>query len=481
MLDLEQALQGLWRGDMRLGELGAGQRRPIEVAVAKGFLTVLGLLLLGTLLNAMIFFKSQQARNWVADTRAVQKSIDAISVRLGETDEQMRAFLAGDRLGAFPFAEMRAETEAELRELAALVRDNSRRGRDVAELAGLLGHRLDRLERIIAGNRGGSAAVDAANPMSEDPAIRQLIRDMAAEEDTLLAARLTREREFGLGLAVALAVSALLASALVVMVAIEIARAIRLRDSGIRRLGHDLAAKDLLVREVDHRVRNSLMLLYGLVMLQHKHVADHPELRQYLEQLGTKVLAISRVHERLYRSGSNDTLEIGAYLDELCTDLASTFLPSEERAAVRVEAPQIEVAAEQALWLGLIVTEFVINALKFAQPRADSPAIVTLQPGAAEWRLIVADHGAGLPEGFDPKGSKGLGMQVILLLVQQLRGRLMIDAAWSGARFIIAFPAPRGDERRLRGLSPASVKERSPLPTGNDLVPTTECPTSIGG
>jgi signal transduction histidine kinase len=166
----------------------------------------------------------------------------------------------------------------------------------------------------------------------------------------------------------------------------------------------EIMAQGMMMREVDHRVRNSLGLVYNLMTFQQRHAGNTEATRELLAEIANQVLVVARLHERLYKSGAPDRLRIGQYLRELCDDIGAYSLPEASRAAIRVQAVETDLPAEQAVWLGLIVVEFVTNALKYANPSVQAP------------------------------------VQVAALLVRQLRGTLGIDRAWAGARFIVTVP-----------------------------------------
>jgi two-component sensor histidine kinase len=199
-----------------------------------------------------------------------------------------------------------------------------------------------------------------------------------------------------------------------------------------------------MMREIDHRVRNSLNLIYNLMIFQQRKTAADSAARGLLAAAANQVLVVARVHERLYKCGSMEAVELGEYLRNLCTDVAAFSLPAEAQAAIQLHSVRAEVRAEQAVWLGLIVVELVTNAVKYGNPSLQSPIMVDVSPDEKELRIVVSDGGAGLPAGFDVQTSKGLGMQVVLLLVRQLHATLEVDPAWCGSRFILTMPLAAG-------------------------------------
>jgi len=239
----------------------------------------------------------------------------------------------------------------------------------------------------------------------------------------------------------ALIASGALAFGSVALAAHLLNQALRQRDRALKQREDLLAQKDLLMREVDHRVRNSLSLIYGLLTLHQRHAATDGRLREPLGDAASRVLTVARVHEHLYRSGVVDRVEIASYLRELCQALAGSLLPAGASDALRVRATPGELKVAQAVSLGLIVAELVTNALKYAAPSSIAPIEVSFVVGSG-LRLVVADHGPGLPDSFDVAGERGLGMQVVEMLVRQINGRLDLDRTGPGACFVITAPLP---------------------------------------
>ncbi|MFL5333156.1 MAG: sensor histidine kinase [Geminicoccaceae bacterium] len=195
--------------------------------------------------------------------------------------------------------------------------------------------------------------------------------------------------------------------------------------------------RDVLLQEIEHRVKNSLQLVISMLHLQASSVADEGVRRQLQEASG-RIAAVARAHQRLHQGGEARRLELGAYLAELCGDLgasvgACTILPELEA--------RVHVATDQAIPLALIVTELVTNAAKYAYGSTSGPIKVTLAVNSTLGiRLSVADDGVGLPSGFDPATSRGLGMRIARALAQQAGARLELALRPRGTEFTLTLP-----------------------------------------
>ena len=204
-----------------------------------------------------------------------------------------------------------------------------------------------------------------------------------------------------------------------------------------------LATKEALLEEVNHRVKNSLQLVSGLLTLQASRSTD-PELRTGLAEARTRIGVVARVHRRLYQAGTHGRIDdLGGFLRELCTDAVAALDRGAGRIQIEAELPTQAVPApiDRAVPLALIVSELVTNAVKYAYP-AEAGGVVRLRvdKGADGALLVeVADAGLGLPEGFDPASSPGVGMRVVMVLARQLRARLEVGRAspTGGAAFVL--------------------------------------------
>lgn len=162
------------------------------------------------------------------------------------------------------------------------------------------------------------------------------------------------------------------------------------------------------------------------------------------------MLTVAKVHQRLYQQTKTpDRIEFGQYLRDLCTDLVSASLEQWKGIEVRVEADQDDMLTDQAVPLALIVNELLMNAVKYAfgegAPAGGKVTVTFRVEADGRRRLTVADDGRGLPEGFDPARSSGLGMRLVSALAGQLGARLEVgkpgNGAESGARFTVVLPA----------------------------------------
>jgi two-component sensor histidine kinase len=199
-----------------------------------------------------------------------------------------------------------------------------------------------------------------------------------------------------------------------------------------------LARYEVLLREVDHRVKNSLQLVVSILRLQGDG-ADQPEVRRHLQEAAGRISAIARVHQRLNQTVQIESLDLGAYLTDLCRDVDEVAATCK---IVSEVVPGIEIATARAISTALLVNELIANAAKHAYAE-NSPACVWVKLDKLdEDNVIISiwDEGKGLPPGFDLKAGRGLGMRIIGALAKQLDAEIEIRARNPGTEFRIVMP-----------------------------------------
>jgi two-component system, sensor histidine kinase PdtaS len=201
-----------------------------------------------------------------------------------------------------------------------------------------------------------------------------------------------------------------------------------------------LRRQDMLAQEFEHRLINSLQLITSLLSLQSR--GAEPEAAFQLAAAARRVAALGRVHRRLHLLDHQKMVEFKQYLEPLCEDLSDLLLGERAGGTILVEGAKVEIPTEFAVPLGFILNEMITNSAKYAE----GDIIVQLKTitGGAH-SLSVLDEGPGLPAGFDPTKSKGLGMKIMLALVKQIGGALTITPRENGrgSRFTVTFCTPQ--------------------------------------
>jgi two-component sensor histidine kinase len=182
-----------------------------------------------------------------------------------------------------------------------------------------------------------------------------------------------------------------------------------------------------LLQEMQHRVANSLQIIASILLLKARTVRSE-ETRLHLQEAHQRVMSVAAVEEQLQASEPRATIELGPYLSRLCETLAASMISGERPISLKVEVERGTASSTEAVSIGLIVTELVINALKHAFPgdKSDCGVIVAYDCAELNWRLTVSDNGIGRPEGYSDKMSPGLGTTIVEALAKQLDARVDI-------------------------------------------------------
>ena len=201
-----------------------------------------------------------------------------------------------------------------------------------------------------------------------------------------------------------------------------------------RKLQAALDRHEVLLREVNHRVKNSLQVISSMLQLQANAVGDQ-DLSERLNEAASRVNAVGRAYERLAYTADYENIDLIEYLRQIVNDLEPTVTPCK----IQFDAPEaIQFAADRAILVGLVINELVSNAGKYAYPnRAGGLIWVRVQTEDDAIAISIRDEGDGLPPGFDPATSKRLGTRLINALSKQLGAELARPPAPIGANFTL--------------------------------------------
>ena len=203
-----------------------------------------------------------------------------------------------------------------------------------------------------------------------------------------------------------------------------------------RKLKEALEHQQVLVKEINHRVKNSLQLVSSMLNLQ---AGADPVLAERLQDASSRIAAIARAHDRLYRSPQIEKIDLCGYLSDICRDLTEVTPHCE----VVCDAPEtLFMGTDRAIRVALIITELVTNAAKHAYPDGQSGRIViSLVRGDRDTaRVTITDSGVGLPRDFDLDKGGGLGMRLTTALAQQTDAVIRANRLASGTEFVIDVP-----------------------------------------
>lgn len=193
-----------------------------------------------------------------------------------------------------------------------------------------------------------------------------------------------------------------------------------------------LREKDMLLEEIQHRVANSLQIIASILILKARSVQSE-ETRLQLEDAHQRVLSVAAVQQHLHVSGGGKPIELASYLSKLCETLAQSMIGDSRTILLKVDADAGSALSRDAVSMGLIVTELVMNALKHAFPhgKPDAAIVVSYKVAGPDWKLTVSDNGSGKPDVNANDTKPGLGTSLVKALTRQLDA--VVDIV-SGAR-----------------------------------------------
>ena len=231
-----------------------------------------------------------------------------------------------------------------------------------------------------------------------------------------------------------------------------------------------LQQKDVLLREMQHRVANSLQIIASVIMLKAKTV-NSEEVRHHLQDAHKRVISVAAVQQHLHASvatGSLDSIEMKPYLSTLCEALADSMIAEGRQISLHVLGEGGSVNCRDAESLGLITTELVINSLKhaFTDDTKDGRITVAFDVSGTNWKLSVTDNGAGRPDGMFAQAKTGLGTGIVTALAKQLDAKLDTASGATGTTVSVThatFSAEKAPRRRTqRAMAREIVAEHVP-------------------
>jgi PAS domain S-box-containing protein len=222
-----------------------------------------------------------------------------------------------------------------------------------------------------------------------------------------------------------------------------VSRDITERKRTEERIQTSLQEKEVLLKEIHHRVKNNLQVISSLLDMQSLSIQS-PEAIEALEDSRHRIRTMAFVHERLYQSEDLASVDVREYLESLTGYLLAAYESSTDTILLTVRVDDVYLDLDTAIACGLIVNELVSNALKHAFPPAwEGEGEIAVELGESdEGRLLLAvtDNGVGFPSGLDLEDSESLGLRLVKMLIQQMEGILELGKD-AGTTFRITFPA----------------------------------------
>lgn len=429
-------------------------------------LLLAGVILLLLAANVTTFVMIQRTAalsEQVERSQQVRRAAGVLLLSLVDAETGQRGFLlSGDPDFLAPYNRAETSVPAQMDELQRLTAGDPQLEAHVGVMLEAARDKLAELERSVVYSRTGRTGEAVQLVRSGGGrALMDVIRTEVGAVDEIEMVRLearTRQSEHGSRLTLwANALSGLLVLVLAGIMVWLVRRYIEeiqsARDTldrmnaGLETQVRDRTAEltlardraEAMLREVNHRVGNSLQLVSSFMSMQLRHLSDEGA-RAALRESQARIEAVAHVHRRLYTSGDMSTVAMDEYLEGLISELSKSVGPGAGSPTLTLKARPMAVSTDQAVSIGVIVTELVTNAVKYAYGPGEAGEIrVILEPDPENGRalLTVEDDGPGLGDA-KPKGT-GLGGKIVTAMASGLRSRVEYDPAHPGVRALLAF------------------------------------------
>ena len=216
------------------------------------------------------------------------------------------------------------------------------------------------------------------------------------------------------------------------------------RVNAEKNIKESLEEKEMLLKEIHHRVKNNLMIISSLLNLQSTYIKDK-ESQDVFKESQNRARSMAIIHEKLYQSTDLKSIDFGDYISSLATKLFHTYNADPNIIKLKINAENILIDINTAIPLGLIVNELITNSLKYAFPDGKPGKInVDFHPKDHNFEFSVKDNGLGFPEDIDFQKTDSLGMLIVTSLTEQINGDIELDRN-NGTEFKIKFPEVKFD------------------------------------
>ncbi len=188
-----------------------------------------------------------------------------------------------------------------------------------------------------------------------------------------------------------------------------------------------LEEKEMLLKEIHHRVKNNLMVISSLLSLQSRYIKDKEALAVFRESQN-RAKSMALIHEKLYRSTDLKRIDFGEYIRTFSGELYHSIVPDPSKVKLELNIEHVMLDINTSIPLGLIVNELITNSMKYAFPtRRNGKIKIGFYPQDDYFILKVSDNGIGIPEGLDIENTKSLGLQLVNSLTEQINGQLTVN------------------------------------------------------
>ena len=222
---------------------------------------------------------------------------------------------------------------------------------------------------------------------------------------------------------------------------------LRLRvKSKTSKIQESLNQKDVLLKEVHHRVKNSLSIVSGLIELQQSST-DNEEVIEILKDCQSRINSVGLIHDKLYKSDSLTDVKLDDYIRQLVESIHGTFSEYYEKVSLEFDMETVKLDTDRTIYCGLLISELVVNSFKHALSKVDDgKLIINIRKDGDNVVLVISDNGPGLPQNFDSGDSENLGSLLIKSFATHLHAEMnTFETEGGGATFSFSFPFEKKD------------------------------------
>lgn len=196
--------------------------------------------------------------------------------------------------------------------------------------------------------------------------------------------------------------------------------------------------KEILLKEIHHRVKNNLQVISSILKLQSSYVKD-PKIIDLLKECRNRISSMAFIHATLYMTKDFTNINFAEYIANLAGNLQQSYTGSDKKILLRLDIPKLYLHIDDAIPCGLIVNELLSNSFKYAFEKKKSGAIgISVKVKKENIILAIWDDGGGIPKNVDYRNTESLGLQLVISLVEQLRGTIKLERG-KGTKYVIEF------------------------------------------
>jgi two-component sensor histidine kinase len=208
-------------------------------------------------------------------------------------------------------------------------------------------------------------------------------------------------------------------------------------EEQLKRSVHD---KEILLKEIHHRVKNNMQVISSILKLQSAYVKDRKTI-ELLDECRNRIASMAFIHATLYMTKDFTNINFADYVANIANNLQQSYVSSDKKIAVKLDVPSVFLHIDDAIPCGLIINELLSNSFKYAFPKKKKGSVgISVKVKKENIILAIWDNGAGFPKKIDYKNTESLGLQLVNSLSEQLGGKIKLETrTGEGTKFIIAF------------------------------------------